>query len=127
MNDAGAFMKTKLETKDAKGVRVLRLKGSLTKEGVDQVGSAVAAATKGASAIVVDLSDVNLLATPGITMLLTAQRAVSQAGGRLIVTGTKGFVDELLRRCRLDAVLNIVPLPSDAMRQAHEPVATSGT
>ena len=67
-------MTTTLETSEAGGVRVLRLKGSLTKEGVDQVGGSLATAGKGTSAVVVDLSGVDLLATPGITMLLTAQR-----------------------------------------------------
>ena len=113
---------TMLEEEDVGDVKVVRLKGSLAKEGAEQVSSSVIAAATESPRLVIDLSGVDLLATPGITMLLAAQKTSQQAGGRMILTGTKGFVDELLRRCRLDAVLSIVPVPSEALRRAGEAV-----
>lgn len=115
---------TRLEEDDIGPVKVVRLKGSLAKEGAEQVSSTVLTAAKEAPRLVIDLSGVDLLATPGITLLLAAQKTAQHAGGHMILTGTKGFVDELLRRCRLDAVLNIVPVPSEALRRAAAMVGT---
>jgi anti-anti-sigma factor len=112
-------MATLVATETA-GVRVLRLKGSLTCEGVEEIGPAFAAEAQGPVRLVVDLADVDMIATPGITMLLTADRALKQAGGRMILTGTRDFVQELLRRCRLDSVWTVVRDPAEAIRQAGQ-------
>jgi len=105
---------------DSGKVRVLRLKGSLTFAGVEEIGPAFAAEAQGPVRLVVDLTDVDVIATPGITMLLTADRAVKQAGGRMILTGTRDFVQEVLRRCRLDTVWTVVRDPAEAIRQAGQ-------
>jgi ABC-type transporter Mla MlaB component len=132
---------------DADGVTLLELSGGLTHDGVIPVTAAFEAATCGqpvpagaapaAAAgpfspgaapapcadpgrVVVDLSDVPVLTTPGLSLLLAAARRMQNAGGRLIITGTRGRVEDLLRRCRLDAVLDIVPDPEEALRKARQ-------
>jgi hypothetical protein len=38
----------------------------------------------------------------------------------MVITGTHGIVDDMLRRCRLDVVLEIVPDAGEAARKALE-------
>jgi anti-sigma B factor antagonist len=137
---------TTLTQTDAGGVTLLQVSGGLTHDGVGPISADFEAATGGRPAaagaapaasgpfrsasapvstaapgrVVVDLSDVPVVTTPGLSLLLAAARRMQSAGGRLVITGTRGRVDDLLRRCRLDAVLNMVPDPDEAIRKARE-------
>ena len=106
------------DTRD--GVKVLKICGSLNQHGVDTVESAFNQATGSSGRLVVDLSGVDLVNTPAIAMFLGAHRAAKQTGGRLIFTGVQGMVHDLLRRCRLDTVLTIVPDMTDAIEWAKQ-------
>jgi anti-anti-sigma factor len=102
------------------GVRVLRPSGSIDHEGAAQIERAFQAAAEGADRLVVDLSDVELMTTPGIAMVLAAAQRAQGRGGRLVVTGARGFVDDLIRRCKLDAVLTLADTERDAIRLAKQ-------
>ena len=117
---------TTLTRSESAGVTVLRLAGPLTHETVPVVRRAFDAATDGAARVVVDLAEVPVLTTPGLSLLLTATRRLAEGGGRLVVTGTQGIVDDMLRRCRLDVVLEIVPDAGEAARRALEGAAEGG-
>ena len=97
-----------LDQSDIDGVPVLRIAGALTVGEAERLSpllcAAVAAARPGA---VVDLSGVEVVATPGLTMLLGAQRAANDAGGVMVLTGLRGVVADVIHRCRLDVVLTI--------------------
>src|SRR3954467_9802396 len=111
---------TTLTRSESEGVTVLRLTGPLTHDSVSAVRPAFDAATDGPARVLVDLTDVPILTTPGLSLLLTASRRLAEAGGRLVLTGTRGIVDDMLRRCRLDVVLDIVPDAGEAIRRARE-------
>ena len=115
----------------AEGVRLVRLKGSLTQKGVADVGPAFAAAVRGGvqpagsppapapppgETVVVDLSAVDVIATTGITLLLVSDRELKKAGGRMVLAGTQGLVREVLLRCRLDKVLTLAPSTEEAIK-----------
>jgi len=113
----------------AEGVRLVRLKGSLTQKGVADVGPAFAAAVRGAppagaaaaaplpgETVVVDLSAVDVIATTGITLLLVSDRELKKAGGRMVLAGTQGLVRDVLLRCRLDKGLTLAPSTEEAIR-----------
>jgi anti-anti-sigma factor len=117
---------TTLTRSESEGVTVLRLAGPLTHDTVPLVRPAFEAATDGAARVVVNLTDVPILTTPGLSLLLTASRRLTEAGGRLVLTGTRGIVDDMLRRCRLDVVLDIVPDAAEATRRAREGGAQNG-
>lgn len=112
------------------GVTLLRVEGGLTHDGVVPVGQAIEAATRVAPGqrnappkpvrMVMDLSDVEVMTTPGLSLLLMTARRVEKTGGRMVLTGTRGRVYDLLRRCRLDGVLNIVHDADEAVRKARE-------
>jgi anti-anti-sigma factor len=112
---------TTLEQSEAQGVRLVRLTGSLTQKGVTEVGPAFSAAVRGGGPVVVDLSGVDVIATTGITMLLVADRELKQAGGRMVVAGTRGTVRDVLLRCRLDKVLSLAPTADDGVESLRRP------
>lgn len=112
-------MATLTQTESA-GVRVLRLDGSLTQDGIASVCFPFEAATQGPVRVVVDLGGVPVLTTPGLSMLISAARRLKEAGGRLVVTRPQDIVADLLRRCRLDAVFDIVADADEAGRVARD-------
>src|SRR4051812_15248606 len=101
-----------LEQQQADDVLILRLRGSLDHHGVELVGDAFTDAAAAARKVVVDLSGLDVMNTPGIAMILGSHREAQRSGGKLILTGATGPVNELLRRCRLDAVLTLAPSES---------------
>ena len=134
---ATAIMTASVEQDEApaQGVRLVRLKGSLTQKGVADVGPAFAAAVRGdphaagapapperpssGETVVVDLSAVDVIATTGITLLLVSDRELKKAGGRMVLAGTRGLVRDVLLRCRLDKVLTLAPTAEDAIQSAR--------
>ena len=109
-----------LKKSEKNGVTVLRFSGSLTQEEVERIEPQfVAAIDHPTPKIVVDLSKVDSMTTPGISMFVAALKSTAKAGGRIVFTGTRGIVDELLHRCRLDAIMTIVPEPAAAIDLAR--------
>lgn len=103
---------TTLEHSESDGMRFVRLSGSLTQQGVIEVGPAFSAATRGGGGVVVvDMSGVDVIATTGITMLLVADRELKQSGRKMVIAAARGIVRDVLLRCRLDKVLSLAPTP----------------
>lgn len=99
---------------------VLRIAGSLNQHGVDTVESPFSEAMSIARRLVVDLSQVDVVNTPAIAMFLGAHRTMRQAGRQIVFTGVQDMVQDLLRRCRLDTVLTIIPDPHEAVERAKQ-------
>ena len=105
--------------KDVDGVRVLRLVGSLTQQGVQGMESSLEDALPDGARAVVDLRDVDLVTTPGITLMLAATQRLRRTGGRVVFSAARGTVLELLHRCRLDEVLELAPSEPEAFERAR--------
>lgn len=108
-----------VESTEFDGVKVVRVSGILSNLGADSISPLFLSEVEGAGRYVVDLSGVDMIATPGISLLLTAHQRVKAAGGRFVITGTRELVYDALRRCRLDTVLTLRPL-DEAVRKAKE-------
>lgn len=109
-----------LNQSEVRGVKVLRLAGSLTRDGVDQVEPAFVAAVRSGPCVVVDLHGVDMLTTPGISMLLAAERELKQAQRRMVLSGVRGMADEVLRRCKLHTILSVAPSLEEAVDRAAD-------
>ena len=109
-----------LAQSDASGVKVLRLAGSLSQDGVESIRSRVSSEVQRGGPVVIDLSGVDMIYTPGITLLLSAHGDIQRNGGRLVISGARAMVSDVLRRCLLDRVLTLVPEPDDAIKRARE-------
>ena len=58
----------------------------------------------GARQVIVDLSDVNLMNSSGLGMLVAASTSLRSSGGRLMVVGANERIVALLKMTRLDTV-----------------------
>ncbi|HEY7116366.1 MAG TPA: STAS domain-containing protein [Tepidisphaeraceae bacterium] len=97
-----------LERSNIDGVTVLRLRGSLNQGAIADVEKSFRDATQeDGAAIVLDLTNVDILTTPAISMFLDAARAIKHTGGRIVATGPQPRVNEVLRRLRLDTLLPV--------------------
>lgn len=106
-----------LDKSDVDGVTLLRLRGSLSQPGVQEIQAAFSEAALASPRLVVDLTGVDVINTPGIGMILAAARAKKDAGGKMAVAGANAMVLRSLRMCRLDRVLTIVGEVTEAMEQ----------
>jgi anti-anti-sigma factor len=113
-----------LERSKSDGITLLRLQGSLTQAEVAQIEQQFLEATSARPGsppprTVVDLTNVDLITTPAIAMFLAAVRPAEQAGGRVVFSGARKMINDVLHRCRLDAVFTIVPTVQEAMQKAR--------
>ena len=96
-----------LETTQQAGVTVVRLRGSLAGEGTAQIAEAFERAVgEPAARVVVDLSGVDLVTTPALSMFVAAANRARDTGGRVVFTGAVPHVRGLLERLRLTLVLH---------------------
>jgi len=97
-----------LNRTDLDGVTILRLEGGLSQVEVMQVERAFRQAThRDGAAVVVDLSNVDFIATAAIAMFLEAAKLLKESGGKIVVSGPQPKIGEVLRRLRLERVLPV--------------------
>ena len=103
------------------GITLLKLEGGLTFEGVVPVTRPFEAATRG-GAVVVNLADVKMVTTPGISLLLSAHQRLGKAGGHLVLCAVPATLKDVLRRCKLDRVFTFAPDDQEAVEMAKASV-----
>ncbi|MFG0306067.1 MAG: STAS domain-containing protein [Phycisphaerales bacterium JB040] len=72
------------------------------------------AAGKTGSNLIVDLSQVTMLASAGIGMLVQIHNGCKAAGGRLAVAGLDPDIRQMLEMTRMDKLLDLQDTPADA-------------
>ena len=108
-----------LDQQDLEGVRVVKVNGSLTQAGIDEIEPALNAALPDGSRAVVDLSDVDLITTPGLTLIISTTKRLRNTRGRVVFAAPpSGVVRTLLHRCRLDEVLELAGDRDEAVARA---------
>jgi anti-anti-sigma factor len=103
------------EKQDVEGIRVLRLTGSLTQQDVDTLEPSFEAALPDGARAVVDLAGVDLITTPGLTLIISTTKRLRDTRGRVVFASAQGGVRELLRRCRLDEILELAGNREEAL------------
>lgn len=89
------------------GITNVSLRGRLDTvgaEGIDLPFSVIAGEKR---AVIVDLSDVDFLASLGIRVLLTSARAVQRKGGKLAIVAPEGNVLTVLRTAGMETLIPI--------------------
>ncbi len=61
----------------------------------------------GVNLLVLNLSDLDYVDSSGLGVLISIHKRCIQKGGKMIVTGLRGMVDDLFKLTRLDLVFNI--------------------
>ena len=95
------------QKQDVGGIRVLRMSGNLTQHEVEELEPSFEAALPDGTRAVVDLGDVELITTPGITLIISTTKRLRDTRGRVVFTAARPGVLNVLRRCRLDEVLEL--------------------
>lgn len=62
---------------------------------------------RGVTEIVFDLAEVSYIDSAGLGVLVTIHKRTQEKNGRLVLTGVRGMVREILKRTVLDQVLTI--------------------
>ena len=109
---------TSLALSNIDGVRIVRLGGTLNQRGVEEIEPAFISAAREGGPMVVDLSGVDIINTPGLAIMLSSHREAQRAGGKMILTGMNTALCDLLHRCQLDRIFVVVPRIEDAIAQA---------
>lgn len=104
---------------DIDGVRFLRLSGSLTQQGVEEFEPAFNAAIPDGSRAVVDLDEVDLISTPGLALIIATTHRLKRTSGKVVFAAKPGIVRDLIRRCRLDEVLDLASDRDEAMKRVN--------
>ena len=106
------------QKQDVGGIRVLRLSGTLTQHDVEELEPSFVAALPDGTRAVVDLAGVELITTPGITLIISTTKRLRDTRGRVVFTAARATVLDVLRRCRLDEVLELAPDQNQALELA---------
>jgi len=110
-----------LERTEVGGVTVLRLKGSLNQMELADVEKSFHEAThQDGAAVVLDLSNVDFLTTPAISMFLDAAKCLKGTGGRIVASGPQPRVEEVLKRLRLDMLLPVAAAVEEGVKRAQK-------
>jgi anti-sigma B factor antagonist/stage II sporulation protein AA (anti-sigma F factor antagonist) len=106
------------EQLDLHGIRLVRLSGSLTQADMDMLEPAVEKALPDGSRAVVDLADVDMVTTPGLALIISITQRLRDTHGRVIFSNPRGNVLDVLRRCKLDEVIEIAGDRDEAVEMA---------
>lgn len=97
-------------------VSCVRLSGRLDAAAADQVGVRFTAATAALTRpAVVDLSEVDFVASMGLRLLISSARALSSKGHKMALFGATGMTRETLENAALDKLLPIVDTQDQAL------------
>ena len=97
---------------DEQGVTVMDFTGRLSMPGI--VAAEVERTIKthierGAKKLVLDLRKVEFLDSSGVGMLAVCAGAMGKSGGRIMIAGAQGKVEEVLLLTHLDRIIGIYP------------------
>jgi anti-anti-sigma factor len=95
----------------------IKLSGRLDTPAVDRIEARFnALAVAGGRHTIVDLSEVNLVTSMGIRMLVTAAKSLALRGRKLVMLNPQGVVDEVMRSTDLYAVIPMTRTLEEAER-----------
>ncbi|MBD3290578.1 anti-sigma factor antagonist [candidate division KSB1 bacterium] len=98
------------------GIYLIKLHDKLHEKQVDRFGDLVGKLlNSGHLDIIVDLSDLSYINSPGIAMLINSHRTIRQEGGTIIFVNPHPKIKEIFSMCKLDSILQISKSLEDAI------------
>lgn len=106
----------KIEFLEVAGVKRVLLVGRLDTAGVDLVETRFSAGvTAGGRNTMLDLSELEFLASLGVRMLISTARALHGSGGRLVMYGARENVADVIETMGLDEIIPAVATEAEAL------------
>ena len=94
----------------ADGVRVIRLSGRMDLEGSREIDLKLTTLTAlDRCTVVVDLADVDFLASLGLASLVNGARTLGARGGRMLLAGPQGAVARMLEASMIAKLIPVFP------------------
>src|SRR4051794_10482062 len=81
----------------------------------------LASLTEGGGRIIIDMSEVEYLASMGIGSLLLTARSAMQTGGRLVLVAPRPAVADVLTKAKIDDIIPILSDLNDALAALNAP------
>jgi anti-sigma B factor antagonist len=89
------------------GITKVILSGRLDVQGALKIDSEFNALAEQKKKVLVDLTDVTLIASLGIRTLITGAKATANNGGKMVLLDPQPNVEKILRTSRVDTVIPI--------------------
>lgn len=125
--DTGSSGTLRMETATADGVTTVSVAGRLnhTSSGdfQTQMEAVLSDAATARGGVIVDLSRLEFISSAGLRQLTIADKTQREAGGKLVITGLHGVVEEIVRISRLDTILTV----TDTVESARSLLLSSQT
>lgn len=96
-----------LRQHDLAGVRIITMSGALDFDASQRLADRFDDMIEPGGRVVIDLSGVDVLTTPGISLLVKARQRLHDSGGRMALVPAGAKAMEVIRRCKLDTLLPI--------------------
>ena len=117
-NGSGDCM-TSLQQTEIDGLTVVKLIGPLNSEGLEAVEAPFeSVVNRPGIRAVVDLTNVDIVTTPALSMFISAATTARRSGGKVVFTQAAPPVRDVLQRLRLESVLQTIPGLDDALKAA---------
>jgi anti-anti-sigma factor len=104
-----------LTSEDQGPIARIALVGRLDIVGAEAIALPLATLAGAKQNLIIDMSGVNFLASIGIRHLVSAAKALSRRGGRLVLLNPTDMVSEVLTTSGLSNLLPMVPSESEAI------------
>lgn len=90
------------------GIKQVRLVGRLDMKGTNEIDNLFNFQINTAKApVLIDMSEVDFLASIGIRLLLTSARALSRRGGKMVILNPQPMVEDVLKTAGVDQLIEI--------------------
>jgi anti-sigma B factor antagonist len=94
---------------EANGITKLLLSGSMDIEGTLAIDAQISEISKAKEKVIVDLSNVDFLASLGIRTLVMSAKSISTKGGNMVLLNPQAGVEKVLKSSGIDTVIPIAP------------------
>ena len=92
------------------GITKLVLTGSMDIKGALEVDPQFSEISKTKNKVIVDLKDVDFLASLGMRTLVSSAKSIMDTGGKLVLVNPQAGVEKAIKSARIDT---IIPIASD--------------
>ena len=91
------------------GITSVAMRGRFDTKGAESVDLPFSVIAGSKKAVVIDLSEVDFLASLGIRVLVTSAKAIARKGGKLVIVVPEGNVLTVLQTAGLESLIPIFP------------------
>lgn len=85
------------------------MKGRLDAKGADSVDLPLSVVAGSKTAVIVDLTEVDFLASLGIRVLVSSAKAIQRKGGKLVLVVPEGNVQMVLKTAGMETLIPMFP------------------